>query len=87
MVKKELNKRNKRQRNGPCVFLYKENGYGEYVRHQPHRHETCQLKATHWSSIKDEEILTPLGRLQLVPKQHYTVTTNYKRIIYRLFTF
>ena len=35
-------------------------------RQQPHLDE----KAIHGSSMYDEETLTPLGRLQLVPKQH-----------------
>ena len=38
----------------------------------PHLDEKCQHKASHVSSMNDEETLTPKGRLQLAPKQHYT---------------
>ena len=38
-----------------------------------HQDEKCQLKATAaFSSLNDKETLTPLGRLQVAPKQHYT---------------
>ena len=33
----------------------------------------CQLKATHWSSMNDEETHIPQGKLQLSPKSHYWV--------------
>ena len=44
----------------------------EYIRQQPHRDEKSQLNATNGSSTNNDEILRPPGRLQLVPKQHYT---------------
>ena len=34
---------------------------------QPHQDEKCQLKATHGSSMNDEETLTPQVRLQVAP--------------------
>ena len=52
----------------------KDNGYGEYAK------ETTtssgwkfQLKTIRGSSMNDEETLTPLDRLQLATKQHYTL--------------
>ena len=34
-------------------------------RQQPHQDEKCQLKATHGSSMNEEETLTPHDMLQL----------------------
>lgn len=34
--------------------------------------QKCKLNVTHWISMNDEEILTPVGRLHLAQKQHYT---------------
>ena len=41
-------------------------------RQQSHQDENCQLKATHWSSMNNKELLIPPGRWQLAPKHHYT---------------
>ena len=41
-------------------------------RHQPQQDEKCQRKASHWSTMNEDETLTSQGRLQLAPKQHYT---------------
>ena len=41
-------------------------------RQQPNRNEKCQFNVIHGSSMNDEEILTPQGKLQLAPKHHYT---------------
>ena len=52
---------------------YNENEYGEYYKATTTpRDEKCQLNATHGPPMNDEETLTPLGRLKLTPKQHYT---------------
>ena len=40
-------------------------------RQPPPPHEKCQLKATHGSSLKDEETITLQDRQQLAPTQHF----------------
>ena len=46
--------------------MYNENRYGTYVKERTiSQGRKCQSKATHWSSMNDEETLIPQGKLQI----------------------
>ena len=49
---------------------------------QPHQDEKCLLKATHWSSVNDEETVIPQGRLQLAPN----ITHSYSRRVAHIYS-
>lgn len=54
------------------VICYNKKEYGEYnKRITTHMDEQFQLKAINGTSINDKETLSPQGRLQLIPRQHY----------------
>ena len=55
-----------------------------FKRQQPRRDETFQLKATHGSLMNDEETLTPLCRLLLIPKTLYTGTMKWLKYVVKV---